>query len=156
MGFETSKDEESERIQKIMEGLNIEWMNMRDATTGKVLWEQTWPSNWKTEEVQAHVPKEIMKCREVSREVVFSSKHEIHDFFMMQHVFVNDICIEEWSFKFGFVIPGSTNSWQSTIEAVEEEEMLDAQQISGLVRIETSFMEGDVLIHKSTARIFYV
>ena len=26
----------------------------------------------------------------------------------------------EWSFEFGFVIPGSTNSWQQVIEAADE------------------------------------
>ena len=35
----------------------------------------------------------------------------------------------EWVFQFGFVIPNSTNSWQSTIEAVEEGSMLDPDQV---------------------------
>jgi GMP-PDE, delta subunit len=47
----------------------------------------------------------------------------------------NDIeCIEhiqstfylEWSFSFGFVIPGSTNTWQSLIEAAAANQMIPA------------------------------
>ena len=29
-------------------------------------------------------------------------------------------CLEEWNFDFGFVIPESTNTWQSLIEAAPE------------------------------------
>jgi retinal rod rhodopsin-sensitive cGMP 3',5'-cyclic phosphodiesterase subunit delta len=32
----------------------------------------------------------------------------------------------EWYFEFGFVIPGSTNSWQSLIEAAPESQMIPA------------------------------
>lgn len=30
----------------------------------------------------------------------------------------------EWKFDFGFVIPGSTNSWQQTIEAAPKNQMV--------------------------------
>ena len=33
----------------------------------------------------------------------------------------------EWFFSFGFVIPGSTNSWQQLIEAAPEAEMMPAE-----------------------------
>ena len=32
----------------------------------------------------------------------------------------------EWYFDFGFVIPGSTNTWQSLIEAAPESQMMPA------------------------------
>ena len=32
----------------------------------------------------------------------------------------------EWNFEFGFVIPGSTNTWQNTIEAAPESQMMPA------------------------------
>jgi hypothetical protein len=32
----------------------------------------------------------------------------------------------EWTFSFGFVIPGSTNTWQSLIEAAPESQMIPA------------------------------
>jgi hypothetical protein len=33
----------------------------------------------------------------------------------------------EWFFSFGFVIPGSTNSWQQVIEAAPKDEMMSAE-----------------------------
>lgn len=35
----------------------------------------------------------------------------------------------EWLFQFGFVIPGSTNSWQQIIEAADPDKMLPAEQL---------------------------
>ena len=32
-------------------------------------------------------------------------------------------CLEEWNFDFGFVIPNSTNTWQSLIEAAPESQV---------------------------------
>ena len=32
----------------------------------------------------------------------------------------------EWNFQFGFVIPGSTNSWQSVLESAPESDMMPA------------------------------
>ena len=37
--------------------------------------------------------------------------------------------ILEWFFEFGFVIPGSTNTWQSLIEAAPESQMMPAQAL---------------------------
>ena len=86
----------------------------------------------------------------------FSSTEAISDFRLEQRVYLGDACVEEWDFEFGFVIPGSTNSWQTTIEAAAEQDMMDPEMISGLVHIETSFLDGDRLINKSVVRIFYV
>ena len=36
-------------------------------------------------------------------------------------------CLEEWNFDFGFVIPNSTNTWQSLIEAAPESQMMPAK-----------------------------
>jgi hypothetical protein len=44
----------------------------------------------------------------------------MNDFRLEQRVFFQGVCIEEWCFNFGFVIPGSTNTWQQSIEAAEE------------------------------------
>jgi hypothetical protein len=34
--------------------------------------------------------------------------------------------LTEWHFEFGFVMPGSTNSWQSIIEAAPDSQMMPA------------------------------
>jgi retinal rod rhodopsin-sensitive cGMP 3',5'-cyclic phosphodiesterase subunit delta len=51
---------------------------------------------------------------------------------MEQHVLFKDQPMEEWLFDFGFVIPESTNSWQSVVEAAPEADMMPASvQCSG-------------------------
>jgi len=72
------------------------------------------------------VPKRILKSRAVSREINFTSAEELKAFKLIQRVYFKDKCIEEWFFEFGFVIPGSTNSWQSLIEAAPESQMIPA------------------------------
>ena len=64
--------------------------------------------------------------------------------------------IKEWYFEFGFVIPGSTNSWQSLIEAAPESQMIPASVLSGHVVIETLFLDGDFEVSKSRVRIHYI
>lgn len=150
---EFPKDGENERI---LQGFKINCMNMRNAYTGEMMWDEKWPDNWKTEEITARIPKAIMNCRAVSRELNFSSKEEIRDLWMIQQVFLGETRLEEWVFQFGFVIPGSTNSWQSTIEAVAEKDMLNPDAISGLVRIHTSFKNGGEVISSSSVRVYYV
>lgn len=51
----------------------------------------------------------------------------------------------EWNFSFGFVIPGSTNTWQSVIEAAPESQMLPASvltyvSVHRLVSVVCSFL----------------
>ena len=36
----------------------------------------------------------------------------------------------EWNFEFGFVIPYSTNTWQSVIEAAPESQMMPASALT--------------------------
>jgi retinal rod rhodopsin-sensitive cGMP 3',5'-cyclic phosphodiesterase subunit delta len=38
--------------------------------------------------------------------------------------------LAEWNFSFGFVMPGSTNTWQSIIEAAPESQMMPATALS--------------------------
>jgi retinal rod rhodopsin-sensitive cGMP 3',5'-cyclic phosphodiesterase subunit delta len=62
----------------------------------------------------------------------------------------------EWCFDFGFVIPGSTNTWQSLIEAAPESQMIPASLLTGNVVIETTFYDADLLVSKSRVRLFYI
>jgi len=62
------------------------------------------------------VPKQILKCSAICREIKFSSVNEINKFRLQQRVYLQGTCIEEWKFDFGFVMPGSTNTWQQIIE----------------------------------------
>mmetsp|Transcript_18269 Transcript_18269/g.50391 ORF Transcript_18269/g.50391 Transcript_18269/m.50391 type:complete len:145 (-) Transcript_18269:94-528(-) len=121
----------------------------------QVMWES--PSDWKDkffkQELEAHIPREILQCKEVSREVNFTSAEKMDEFKLLQKVFFQGRCMEEWFFKFGFVMPNSTNNWQSTIEAAKE--MLPAELLSGNVTIETNFIDGQRLLAKSLVRVYY-
>ncbi|KAK6177751.1 hypothetical protein SNE40_015793 [Patella caerulea] len=131
-------------------------MNLRDADNGKVLWQSTDDLATPEAEHEARVPKKILKCRAVSRELNFSSKESMEKFRLEQKVLFKGKCLEDWYFEFGFVIPGSTNTWQSVIEAAPESQMMPASVLNGNVLIETRFFDGDLLVSTSKVRIFYV
>eukprot|EP00916_Digyalum_oweni_P023348 GHVL01038767.1.p1 GENE.GHVL01038767.1~~GHVL01038767.1.p1 ORF type:complete len:144 (-),score=26.30 GHVL01038767.1:552-983(-) len=136
------------RPSAVLDGFKINFMNMRDADTGEVMWAS---EDWNTsqDEQSANVSKGILKCKAISREINFSSKEEMGDFQLHQVVYLNGEPLEEWKFGFGFVIPGSTNSWQQTIEAEDEQQMLPAELLSGNVIIETKFYDSATLISTS-------
>lgn len=70
-------------------------MDMRDAETGKPLWESgKWGQRMLREEMQARVPKEILDCRAISRELNFTSQEEIRQFRLEQRVFLKGACLE--------------------------------------------------------------
>jgi retinal rod rhodopsin-sensitive cGMP 3',5'-cyclic phosphodiesterase subunit delta len=100
-------------------------MNMSDATTGQILWQDDDWGDLLTER-DIHIPRAILKCRAVSREFQFSSVEMLQGLRLEQRIFFRGGLMEEWNFHFGFVIPNSTNTWQQTIEAAEESKMLPA------------------------------
>ncbi|CAG5125651.1 unnamed protein product [Candidula unifasciata] len=142
--------------EDIMKGFKLNWMNLRDADSGKILWQSSDDLSVPEKEHEARVPKKILKCRAVSREINFSSKEPMDKFRLEQRVFFKGKCLEEWFFEFGFVIPGSTNTWQSVIEAAPESQMMPANVLNGNVVIETRFFDGDTVVSVSKVRIFYI
>jgi retinal rod rhodopsin-sensitive cGMP 3',5'-cyclic phosphodiesterase subunit delta len=121
-------------------------MSMRDADNGRLIWRS---ADWDPEvmfqkEIAEEIPKDILKCRVVSREITFSSEEAMTDFRLEQRVYFKGTCIEEWFFKFGYVMSGSRNSWQQTIDAAPPSEMLPAEVLSGEVVFETNFFDGEV------------
>ena len=69
-------------------------------------------------------------------------------------------CVEEWVFAFGFVIPGSTNSWQSVISSARNDEgraASSARDLEGIeFLIETTFYDEKSFICKESAKACYV
>ncbi|KAA0188406.1 cGMP phosphodiesterase delta subunit [Fasciolopsis buskii] len=102
-------------------------MNLRDSDSGKVLWQSDVDFSIPGVEHKAMVPKKILKCKAVSREINFSSAEALTKFRLEQKVFFKDQPVEEWFFEFGFVIPGSTNTWQSLILADSVDRMIPAK-----------------------------
>lgn len=85
---------------------------------------------------------------------MFYSQELFQQFSLKQKVYLHDQQIEEWESKFGFVIPGSTNSWELTITAGDN--VLTPEILSGNLTIETIFYDGDKQLLSSKARIYYV
>ncbi|KAI9339306.1 phosphodiesterase 6D cGMPspecific [Obelidium mucronatum] len=143
--------------EEVVRGFKINWMNLRDADSGKIIWEaKDWADALTASGKQAHIPKHILKCKSVSREIDFSSVHLIQHFRVVQSVFVHGQQVESFHFDFGFVIPGSTNTWQNIIEADEEGGMIPPEVLSGNTVIETSFFDGQNLVNRSKVTLFYV
>jgi retinal rod rhodopsin-sensitive cGMP 3',5'-cyclic phosphodiesterase subunit delta len=97
-----------------------------------------------------------LQLKAVSREMNFSSVETIKNFHLVQSVSLRGQPLEEWRFSFGFVIPGSTNTWACTIESAGAEAMIPAQILSGHVVIETQFFDGEVHASTTRQRVFYV
>ena len=119
--------------------------------------------------LEVEIPSKVLNCRIVSRELTFTSKHEINDFNIVQRIMVqqetsqasigpNWVCLEEWAFQFGFVIAGSTNSWQSVVvSATNNRSTKSADGIYGVMfLIETSFYDGKRFISKNSVKVRYV
>ncbi|CAM4739588.1 unnamed protein product [Rotaria magnacalcarata] len=121
----------SSRATAILKGFQFNWMNLRDAESGKTLWQSSEDLSLPGAELEARVPKE-------------------------QRVYFKTAVIEEWQFSFGFVIPGSTNTWQSLIEAAPQNQMIPANLLNGNVIIETKFFDGDMEVSTSRVRLLYV
>lgn len=132
----------------------LNWINMRDAYTGRVLWEEKEWKGRRDEEMVARVPESLLKCKAVSRELNFSSSKQMEDFRLEQRVLLHDQPFEHWSFTFGFVVPGSTNTWQQVIEAADD--VLPPSVLDGNVVIETTFFDGNELIATFRIRLYYV
>ena len=144
------------KAEDILLGFKINWMNFRDTDSEKVLWQGTEDFTDPEKEHEARVPRKILKCRAVSREISFSSVQSMDKFRLEQRVYFKDRILEEWFFEFGAVIPNSTNTWQSLIEATPESQMMPAQVLSGNVVIETQFYDDELLVSTSKVRLFYV
>lgn len=144
------------KARDIALGFGIDGMNMRDSNSKKLLWEcGALGSEIFRREIEAHVPKEILECEAVSREIIFTSANIISKFRLEQKVYFGGHCIEEHKFNFGFVMPGSTNTWEQIIYAAPREKMMPAEQLSGHVTFETSFYDDKLFLCKVLFRIFY-
>lgn len=131
-------------------------MTIKDAENkGKVLWQV---NNWSLDDPESEqcvmFPAEILKCTAISREIVFYSKKKIEKFSIVQRMSMHGHVIEVIEFKFGFVIPNSTNSWDQTIEA-DVGKVLPAEILSGNLVVDTYFLQGEDVLAHTKYRIFY-
>ena len=138
-----------------LEEFKIVSMCMKDAEKGKILWrEETWDLTTDDEKA-CHFPKEMLECTAVGREITFYSKKVMNDFAIRQVMSMGGNVVEEFQFDFGFVIPGSTNSWEQVIDA-DVGQVMPAEVLSGNLEVDTYFMvKGRPFAHQKY-RIYYV
>jgi retinal rod rhodopsin-sensitive cGMP 3',5'-cyclic phosphodiesterase subunit delta len=86
----------------------------------------------------------------------FSSAEQISNFRLVQSVALHGQPLEEWKFNFGFVIPGSTNTWQCVIESAGADQMIPAEVLSGNILISTHFYDDQVHVCTTRIRVYYV
>ncbi|KAL7739780.1 hypothetical protein ACLKA6_018026 [Drosophila palustris] len=141
---------------KIQKGFQINYMILRDADSGKVIWQENKDFSAPDVEHEARVPVKILDMRAVSREINFSTIEAMENFRLDQKVLFKGRIMEEWFFEMGFVGPNTTNTWQSTIEAAPESQMMPAKVLNGNVTIQTSFYDNETLITKSVVRLYYI
>jgi retinal rod rhodopsin-sensitive cGMP 3',5'-cyclic phosphodiesterase subunit delta len=140
-------------IQNIRDGFQINWMNM--SSEGKELWKEDFhKTKVFGKKIIVQLPKEILNKKHISREINFSSKEIIKHLRLRQQIKLHGNTIENWLFDFGFVIPGSTNTWQNTIDAGQN--VIPAAILSGNVTIETTFCDGNELIGTCDALVYYI
>ena len=128
------------------EDFKLVQMVMKDADDRETtFWEaKDWDLSIKDEQ-KVELPAKMLACRAVSREIVFFSKNMIENFAIVQRMSMQGQVVEQLEFKFGFVIPNSTNSWDQVIEA-DQENILPAQVLSGNLVVDTLFMSGEKVL----------
>ena len=143
------------KLNLIKSGFKINHMRMKNGENGESLWECN-EYNLENEDKSENLPKEILDCSVITREINFSSLCSIDNLELIQNFYLNDELIESSRFYFGFVIPNSTNNWEQVIEAKPKEEMIPYHVLSGNLTVETIFISSNTVIFKNRVLIFYV
>ena len=149
--------------------LQIHSIIIRDGESGETLCRHPWTESWANEEEQCvlHIPISVLDLSTVSRELIFHSKDKFNNLHIVQRIMSQRqtstcdgmhaewTCLEEWVFTFGFVIPGSTNSWQSIIASAKKEPFSPNIRGAEFV-IETNFYDDNLFICDEKVRVRYV
>ena len=147
-------DEEDENFKKIKEGFTVNYMQMRDGSKGRVMWEvKSWDLT--KEQHTENITKDLLKCKRIIRNVNFSSDEKIDELELVQNFYLMGELFESSRFKFGFVIPGSTNDWEQIMIA-KEDGVLPAEVLSGKLQVETLFLIQGKVLYKNRILIYYV
>jgi retinal rod rhodopsin-sensitive cGMP 3',5'-cyclic phosphodiesterase subunit delta len=95
----------NDRAEEILSGFKLNWLNLRDAESGKVLWQSTEDFSDSARVHEAKIPKSVLKCKAVSREINFTSEKQIDKFRLEQRVYLKDSVIEGIIFRFSNRLP---------------------------------------------------
>ena len=147
-------DEDEEEFNKIKKGFRVNHMQMKNGENGEVMWEvKSWDLT--KENHTENITKELLKCKRIIRNVNFSSDEKIDELELVQNFYLMGELFESSRFKFGFVIPGSTNDWEQIMIA-KEDGVLPAEVLSGKLQVETLFLIQGKVLYKNRILIYYV
>ena len=148
------EEEDDETFNKIKNGFKVNHIQMKNGETGDVMWEvKSWDLTKKTHKI--NITKELLKCKKIIRNVNFSSQEKIDELELVQNFYLMGELFESSRFRFGFVIPGSTNDWEQIIVA-KEDGVLPAEILSGKLQVETLFLMQGKALYKNKIHIYYV
>ncbi len=101
--------------------------------------------------IKYHLGPDFLYLRTVGLTMNFSiGKTAINSLEMIERHYFRGRVIRDYGFKFGFVIPNSTNSWEFVYDLPElsEEEMLEIQSAPWEVKSDSFFFaNGRLMIH---------
>ena len=147
-------EEDDETFEKIKKGFRVNHMQMKNGENGEVMWEvKSWDLT--KEQHTENITKELLKCKRIIRNVNFSSDEKIDELELVQNFYLMGELFESSRFKFGFVIPGSTNDWEQIMIA-KEDGVLPAEVLSGKLQVETLFLIQGRVLYKNRILIYYV
>ena len=148
------EEEEIIELSRMKKGFKVNHMQMRNGDTGEVMWQV---NSWDlTKEFHTeNITKNLLKCKKIIRNVNFSSEEKIEDLELIQNFYLMGELFESSRFKFGFVIPGSTNDWEQIMIA-KEDGVLPAEVLSVKLQVETLFLVQGNILYKNRILIYYV
>ena len=147
-------EEDDETFEKIKKGFKVNHIQMKNGENGEVMWEvKSWDLN-KVSHTE-NITKELLKCKRIIRNVNFSSEEKIDELELVQNFYLMGELFESSRFKFGFVIPGSTNDWEQIMIA-KQDGVLPAEVLSGKLQVETLFLIQGKILYKNKILIYYV
>ena len=147
-------EEDDETFEKIKKGFKVNHIQMKNGENGEVMWEvKSWDLN-KVSHTE-NITKELLKCKRIIRNVNFSSEEKIDELELVQNFYLMGELFESSRFKFGFVIPGSTNDWEQIMIA-KQDGVLPAEVLSGKLQVETLFLIQGKVLYKNKILIYYV
>jgi retinal rod rhodopsin-sensitive cGMP 3',5'-cyclic phosphodiesterase subunit delta len=142
-------------LNKIRKGFKINHILLKN-TKNEVIWKSEFDLTVKLNKEE--LPGEILECKNVTREINFSSEEEIDSLELVQDFYYNDELIDSSRFSFGFVMPNSNNCWEQTIEVNPNTNLLmvhDGVRGGNLVA-ESIFFSKTNIISKNKTILYYV
>eukprot|EP00770_Monocercomonoides_exilis_P004807 MONOS_4784.1-p1 / transcript=MONOS_4784.1 / gene=MONOS_4784 / organism=Monocercomonoides_exilis_PA203 / gene_product=unspecified product / transcript_product=unspecified product / location=Mono_scaffold00132:28374-29061(-) / protein_length=128 / sequence_SO=supercontig / SO=protein_coding / is_pseudo=false len=127
---------------------------MFDGETKKCYFEVSgWDEVLHTDEM--HLEKELLKAKAVQTKYEFTSENEVEELKMEQIMVLGTTPIEYFKFEFGFIIPGSTNTFDSTIHGAGEGKMIPPEMLNGKLKCVIRFLDGEKLLAERIIKVFY-